>query len=418
MKKSTRFSRWLERFLEALPTGNFPYYDTDEICAILDNLEFQHNYTHYEDILNVGLHQHPGNSLLLVKQCHLYTYKENYELAIKALDCIPPIDGPEAEIIRVECYCELDRPDEIVKHIKNLYDNKFPYVEDLLEFAAPLMNDMNMSQAVAEILQWAVPAFPDNDLIIDELGFAYEACGDYEKAIRISNQLIDQNPYSTDHWYNLGRLYSFNGNYSEAIEAFEFAIACAKEGDDDKELIVLLAYCFFMNENYEKAIEIYNKALNIPDKAINTQIKSMIAECYAKLEDFEHAFQTLQGIIDTNTSDSHACLNYVRCSMETDRKQEASRILRRTAGLLPANIRPLTDMAIALLEKGKTHQAIHITDEIMRFIDEEDWTDHYADEITTFLSKNARAWGYDFYQRPVPTDQLLPVFLSAPQNKN
>jgi tetratricopeptide (TPR) repeat protein len=167
-----------------------------------------------------------------------------------------------------------------------------------------------------------------------------------------------------------------------------------------------------MNENYEKAVEIYTQMQELPDKTINVYIKTMIAECYAQLEDFEKAFQALQSIIDNNTNDSHTYMNYVRCSMETDRRQEASRILRRTANLLPDELRPLTDIAINLLEIGNTNQALSITDKIIKYIDEEDSKDYYIDENTDLLAKHPKTCKYFFFQTPLPVNKLVYAYLN------
>ncbi|WP_353480663.1 tetratricopeptide repeat protein [Haliscomenobacter sp.] len=45
----------------------------------------------------------------------------------------------------------------------------------------------------------------------------------YEESITLHEQIIDENPYSTVAWQNLGLSHAYLGNYDEALEALEYA---------------------------------------------------------------------------------------------------------------------------------------------------------------------------------------------------
>jgi tetratricopeptide (TPR) repeat protein len=45
----------------------------------------------------------------------------------------------------------------------------------------------------------------------------------YEESITLHEQIIDENPYSTVAWQNLGLSHAYLGNYEEALEALEYA---------------------------------------------------------------------------------------------------------------------------------------------------------------------------------------------------
>lgn len=410
--KKDHVSKLMQRYLKAQKTGIYPYFDADEIDNMLERLEQKGNYKHYEALLHLGKNLHPGNTNLAIRQCKFHIHTKGFTQALVILDMAAA--SIEVEALRLECYARLNASDKVLNRIESLIISKCEYLEELLEYIIPLLNDISMSDLSLKIINRTLPLFPENYLLIDELSYIYEIKGDYEHAIKALNKVIDNNPHSSDNWYNMGRLHSIMNNHAEAIEAFEFSLACAtnKELEHNDDLKAYLAYSFFMNENYEKAVEIYTQMQELPDKTINVYIKTMIAECYAQLEDFEKAFQALQSIIDNNTNDSHTYMNYVRCSMETDRRQEASRILRRTANLLPDELRPLTDIAINLLEIGNTNQALSITDKIIKYIDEEDSKDYYIDENTDLLAKHPKTCKYFFFQTPLPVKKLVYAYLN------
>ncbi|MDR1160839.1 MAG: tetratricopeptide repeat protein, partial [Tannerellaceae bacterium] len=183
-----------------------------------------------------------------------------------------------------------------------------------------------------------------------------------EGAITVCNRIIDQDPYSYEFWFTLGRLYSLQCAYDKAIDAFDFACAC---DHPDAELLVSKAYCLFMNENYNKAIEIYNELL--PQTEEDSHVKSLIAECYIKLEDFEQAYLLLKNIIRQDKEvEANTYINCIRCCVETDREREASQLLLKATDLFPDNVRILSLLALTYLENGKEEMALSITDKIFK----------------------------------------------------
>ena len=116
-----------------------------------------------------------------------------------------------------------------------------------------------MNNEARDFINRGIDLFPQNLVLKDELCYNREIEGDIDGAISICNELIDKNPYSHEYWFTLGRLYSIKLEFEKAIEAFDFALTC---DDSDPELKILKAYCLYMNENYEKALEVYQDASN------------------------------------------------------------------------------------------------------------------------------------------------------------
>jgi tetratricopeptide (TPR) repeat protein len=199
----------------------------------------------------------------------------------------------------------------------------------------------------------------------DELCYLHELNGNFEEGIQICNELIDAEPYSYDHWFMLGRLYSMLNDFDSAIEAFDFALACDDSGN---ELKVLKAYCLFMNENYEKALEVYSE---IDKEEISSDyLLSLVAECYIKLEKFEQAYLLLKEMIanQRETGDASVYISFIRCCVETDREREASQMLIKAADIFPDNVRVLSLLALNYLENGKEELAIRITAKILEYL--------------------------------------------------
>jgi tetratricopeptide (TPR) repeat protein len=356
-----------QRYLTACKKGIEPYFDADEIDVILDSFEEKDDFTHYEPLLKLGLRLHPDNSDLKIRQCKFHLYNEEYKQALDLLESIGEVDEQDADMIRLECYCALNMYYKVVERIEDLIEAECEYVEEIFEFLAPILSDLELIDEAKHFIKWGARMFPDNIVLKDELCYLYEMEGDFGQAIDVCNKLIDREPYSYDYWFTLGRLYSLANDFDNAIDAFDFALTC---DDSDENLKILKAYCLFMNENYEKALEVYSEITT--DEVSIDRIKSLMAECYVKLEDFEQAYRMFKEIIDkqTNVYDAGIYISFIRCCVETGRKKEASQTLRKAANIFPDNVRVLSLLALNYMEAGKEEMALQITNKILQNLSE------------------------------------------------
>lgn len=368
--KQNKASHLLDKFLAAQKAGKEIYFDADEIDDILEYLEDREDYTHYEAILSLGLRLHPGSTELRIRQCKLLIYKEEFNQALDLVDSISDAAHLELDLLRLECYCALGQYHKVVSYIEAHLNDDREELEEVFEYLAPIISDMDMNEETSDFIQRGLKIFPNNMILKDELCLHLEAIGDIDGAIKICNELIDKNPYSVDYWFMLGRLYSMSADYEKAIEAFDFALTC---DDSDIELKILKAYCLYMNDNFEKAIEVYSDIIDT-DNSLRDRITPLLAECYIKQEKYEEAYRLLKKHLsekETNSvEDISTFLNFIRCCMETERETEATVILNKALELYPDNIRLLSILAIKYTEDGKDKEAKEITEKLFRLIDE------------------------------------------------
>jgi tetratricopeptide (TPR) repeat protein len=361
--KDNDYSKLLKRYLSALEKGKEAYFDADEILYLLDCFENKIDTTHYDGVLEIGLKLHPTRDELKIKKCRLLIIDEHYKEALALVENIQEKNNQKLDIIRLKCYFCLKDNEAALLYLDDLIiDPSCTYVEELFESLATFLNDREMIDAAETLLRYGLLGFPDNILLNNELCYLYELKGNIEEAINVCNKIIDQDPYSYEFWFTLGRLYSLQHEYEKAIDAFDFACACDQP---DMELLVSEIYCLFMNENYNKAIEIYNEFLPLTKE--NSHITSLIAECYLKLEDFEHAYRLLKDTIQYEDNvEADTYINCIRCCIETDRKREASQLLLKATDLFPDNVRILSLLALTCLENDKEEMALSITAKIFK----------------------------------------------------
>ncbi|WP_102408606.1 tetratricopeptide repeat protein [Parabacteroides bouchesdurhonensis] len=364
MKKDD-ISRLLQRYLNAKEGGKEPYFDADEIDDLLESFEESDDYTYYDEVLELGLKFHPNNTALLIKECKQYVYNNNFEDALKLIDSIAETNNEDLDLLRIECYCYTNKHNKAIEFVQKLITDSCEYQESIFECIIPILNDLDLFKESREFIDLALKMFPENFTIKNELCLLLEAEGKFQEAIKICNELIDKNPYSCDYWFTLGRLYSMLPDYDKAIEAFDFALTC---DDSDIELKILRAYCLYMNENYEKAIEAYSEVIDNDDYY---WIKPHLAECYIKLERFKEGYDILKQLLSKKEvkKEPTAYVNFIRCCLEIEREKEASTTLKKAMKLFPDNVRILSLLALTYLENGQEDQALNITDYLFNALD-------------------------------------------------
>lgn len=346
-----KIARLWQRYQSGHQKGKDAYFDADEIDELLDSFEESENYIHYDEVLALGLRLHPDNTALLIRQCKSLVYNEDYADALALIDSLGEKDNDELDMLRVECYIMQDAYDKALEYIEQLMKENCSYLESLFEYIAPILNDTEMPQDAYDFIQRGLMLFPNNLILKDEACYNLETMGDIDGAIRICNELVDKKPYSYDFWFTLGRLYSIKEEYEKAIEAFDFALTCNNSESDD-ELILLKAFCLFMNESYEKAIEVYRELLAMDE--IHDRIIPLLAECYVKMGNYETAYELLKQLLDKNQlpQDSSVYLSYIRCCAEIGHDKEAFECLKKAFRLFPRNVRILSLQTLFQIVNG------------------------------------------------------------------
>ncbi|MDR1335473.1 MAG: tetratricopeptide repeat protein [Tannerella sp.] len=356
----------LQRYALMESNGTEMYFDADEIVDLLDHFEEADDFEHYEKVLELGQKLHPENQDIKIRMCRALIYREEYGTALRTIERIGDPDDLELNLLKMECCCALDRFDEVRAFVDEMQAENCEELEDIFEYLAPVMNELSRFDEAGMLLQRGMALFPDNLILKEEYCYYLEMQGQPQQAMSICNELIDADPYSPDYWFMQGRLCLMQGEYDRAVDAFDFALAC---DDSDVEIKVMKAYCLFMNEHYEKAIEVYLELLS-DGQAASRNIQPYLAECYMKSERFEQAYAIFKELLeDTDIARGLALYkNYIRCCLETGRENEANEILPEIAARFPEDLLLLTLQAFVHLVTGEQDEAVEITVHILDLV--------------------------------------------------
>jgi tetratricopeptide (TPR) repeat protein len=333
----------LNRFFGSRKSNTNTYFDVDEIISLIDYFLDNDDAANLSAAIELGDKLHPDNINFKISLCKTLIAVEDFDSAIKLIDDIGIKKNKDMDLMRLECYCELDKYEEAFAFIRELMAEDCAYLEDAFIHMACVMNDIEKRQQCAhDFIMYTLTLFPDSLALKSELCFNLECQGKTKEALTLCRELIQEDPYIAEVWYMQGRIYSLCADFEKAIDSLDYALACIYESKDSEleyEIKLMKTYCLYKNESYEKAIAIYKELLSY-DEFINSEVEPFIAECYMNLKEYEKAYDILKQIIgNTDLEDEISVYgNFIYCCIETDRRKEAIDFLGEALKNFPAHI--------------------------------------------------------------------------------
>ena len=228
------------------------------------------------------------------------------------------------DMLRLELLCNLEQFEEAIGYLDSLIENKYNYSDEALVFVAGQMNENKYALDKAyQLIRKGLTLFPENISLKAELCLNLHVRGFQKEAMDLCRQLTEEQPFSVDLWCMQAELYNDCGDYENALESINYAISCAQ--DDDSLMIYHLTFIkaryLYMNESYYPAIRCFTELMTYKeyDKAI---VDYYLASCYMHLNDYETAFNLLNGIIGQEDKVDEIAFygDFIYCCLRTDRQ--------------------------------------------------------------------------------------------------
>ena len=260
------------------------YFDADEFVMIANYYNKRKDTAEAERVVNLGLGIHPHSSELMITKAKVLSASKEYEKAYDYLLTIPEDEtNVELLLVKFECLLKSDRITEAEAYLDYILKGELKG-EDYYTFvkkAGYLFNEVERFRTASILLEKALDVDNANVNVLEELVYAYEWDDNIDRAIELTNTMIDLNPYSFEGWVTLGRLYSYNYEYEKSIEAFDFALAIK---EDAVYVLQLKALSYNQDDNYEEELKLLNECIDVsPD---DESLYEDLLKRYEELEEY------------------------------------------------------------------------------------------------------------------------------------
>lgn len=403
--KESDIRKLQERYEKMLEDGTSSYFEPDEFALIADLYEQEMSYRKALQVISRGLDTYPGNEQLLLQKSSCLLSLGRIEDAAGTLTYIAE-RNLEYYFILSEIELMRDNRQAAFEAFMQIVGSSECTIEDCIDILDVCANNDHVA-LLEQITPIIEQTFTDASPYLRELAMLYDELENDEQAIASYNKVLDINPYSTDDWFSLSKIYARRKEYDKAIEACDFALAI---DENDENIIAFKGYCHYDNEEYDKAVELFKLFLqHTSDKSVAYQL---IAEAYGRMENHEGAIENLLKAMELNdhshdiyyqlgvnyyyTGDSESAVKYLYKAVECDDNDNEAHILlgelllhkkeyaEAYKHLQRVEINPVSDtisataLSDACIQMQYYDQAIEI---LKQLIEQEPYEPHYLFDI-------------------------------------
>ena len=321
------------------------------------NMQLQ-DFTPAIEKLKNQLETDPDNIQLLLQLVELYlkTEGDEYYHSVITLDKILELDPLNfaANRIRGLIYKELDNEEEAIKCFEIIME-KYAYAKEHPEYReirfdyAELLEQVEREDEALEIFESLDNEKPNDIAVLFKLAHMYavieryeEAVNNYKKILELDpgneaalSQLVDLYEESDKKLYFLTKaeLAMKEGNINRAIGEYRKMLGQVAEPEDECDIHIKIAFCHFMQEDFNNALDAYNLALDIDES--NPDAYKGLGKVYFETEEYEAAIDCFNNAIELNENDYGVYVDLADCYIELEKYPEAIRELETVKQYMP-----------------------------------------------------------------------------------
>ncbi|MDR0660995.1 MAG: tetratricopeptide repeat protein [Prevotellaceae bacterium] len=347
----------IERYEKMHQDGQLCYFDVEDFESIISYYLYKNSTERARIAIDDGMHLHPSSLELKLKLIEVEVEDECWQNALSLIGEIKSYAFSfKAEIAVLEARAMLlqQNVDEAIATIDHLIETHLNVKDiDLQTFAGDLLNVSEYAHA-ARYLEFMRKHYGNIGNLLLDLAYCYERLDDRERAIKIYQKYLDENPFSTLAWFELAKLYEQDRQYGNAIQAYDFVLTIDSAYFD--------AYCAkadlqIAEGEHIKAIETLQSLLD--EDINNTRALYVIGECYEKLGSLNDALKSYLQLIEYN--DIYADAYYAAAFVLKDlgRIQECMSFLKKATVLEPTSSEYFYGLGKVMMEYGQYNEAIN-----------------------------------------------------------
>lgn len=326
----------VEQYEEALANNVQPHIDQDEVEQIVDYYEHVGHYDKALKAIEAALEQHPYSGLILLKKAQILFDLKITDEAIECLDKAAIFEPSEIGIylLRSEILTFQSQHDEALEQL----DRAMELADgdesgDVWLHMADVYEDVEKYDEVYACLKACLKSDMENEEALSRINYCMELTDQFEDAIVLYKEIIEEHPYCFWAWYNLSYAYASLDLYEKAIDALQYVLAI----DED------VNYAYKDLAQYYHEIGQYNKALEaIKSYSSKTKAESDVhlleGKCYFELKNLKTSRACFRRAIRSNPSAHEAFYNLGMTYIAEEKWGQSIQHLKKAVELYPDNI--------------------------------------------------------------------------------
>lgn len=258
--------------------GEVGYMDEKVYLQLLEYYEDEYLFEKALEVVEIALEQYKYRSDFYIIKSRLQLNSGKINDCLDTLAVAENIAPFEREINIIKARALAMKKDFVGAHeildVLRVGATKSDVVEILIaeSYIHEQMKDYN---AMYNALSKAVLLDSKNEEAMERVWISAELSRRYEDSVILHKNIIDNDPYNYQAWYNLGHGYNCIGEYEKAIDALEYSFIINPEFES---AYLDCADTCLQIRDYEKALDIYKDANT--KFGPNNELMVNIAHCY------------------------------------------------------------------------------------------------------------------------------------------
>lgn len=262
---SKEFRELLNRYKQAKAIGPNQYFGIEEFADLASYFMFVERYDEAEEVLEKSKRLHPSSSENARIEIKLLLCKGEPQKALECFSQIEYAEDCETRILKAEILLAL-KDFKSAREIAIEILQKTEPDQEIIYDALEVMLDCGQAQEALFICENMLRAIPKKKALLEVKAECLIELQRIDDAVEIYNKLLDDDPYSTFYWEQLGHAYYMVKKYGKALECFEYESTINEEIE---YAYMMQGYCYYFMQDYSSAREIFGKLCHkYPQSAI------------------------------------------------------------------------------------------------------------------------------------------------------
>jgi tetratricopeptide (TPR) repeat protein len=327
-------SEIITRFEKMIENRQSGYFDSDEICDVIDYYFQWLNLSMATKAIAYGENNFPNDEEILIRKVRLLCYEGNTREALKILNDMEQLypDFAELYIERAHIYIQMALAEQALENYKKslaLSEQK----DDIYFYMGSACTQIHRWEDAAFYFKKALMLNPDFEEALYPFCDAMIHLSRTEECITMLNKILDQRPFSFTAWFCMAQLYLYKEKYEEALDCLEYADAVEPE---QPEAELLKCRCLLELKREEQAIKILTSLLSKEEiSGQKGEILYLLGEAHEKKEDYQKALVYYNKSIQAEPSVADSWIGIGSVLMQLNRNLEARHYFTKAVELEP-----------------------------------------------------------------------------------
>lgn len=330
-----------ERFERMLETDSVNYMSDEELEDIVEYYFNENQPSKALKAIEIANKLYPFETFFYLRKAQvlimLGKLKESFDIINTAL-LFEPSD-PELYIIKGEI---LDQLEDYAGAILN-YKTALPMAENPSEVYLNIAFSLQSLGKNKEAIEWLkriVAGGLENEHILYEIAFCYELLDLDDDCIKFFENYIENQPYSSVAWFNLGLASLRKLDFKKSLWALDYAVIT---DENYSTAWFTRGNCLMELERYEEALECYQKVIEIDGP--EGMAYCNIGNCYEELGNIAKARSFYKLAVKENQELAEAWLGIGMTFKEQERYHDALFYVKRAMREEPDNTDFMLELA-------------------------------------------------------------------------